>query len=74
MRVRMLQTRRGTEDGFTIRQYMQDVEYDMGDGLAYAFIAAGFAMKCSGPGTPCTPKKIRKKKPSVSPARILTAE
>lgn len=43
MRIKMLQTRRGTEDGFSVQQFFKDHEYDVRDNLACAFIAAGFA-------------------------------
>lgn len=43
MRVRMLETRRGTEDGFAIRLFEQGREYEMGDFLARQWIAAGRA-------------------------------
>jgi hypothetical protein len=66
MRVRMLETRRGTEDGFTIRQYMRGMEYDMGDGLAYAFIAAGMAMKVESIVILRPSKKTRKAKPPAA--------
>ena len=49
MRIRMLETRRGTENGFTINRYERDKEYEMGDSLASAFIAAGFAVKVHPP-------------------------
>ncbi len=53
MRIRMLETRRGTEDGFTIKQYNSGEEYDVRDHLALAFLAAGFAIPI---------KKSKKKK------------
>jgi hypothetical protein len=43
MLIKMLQTRRGTEDGFSIQQFFKDQEYDVRDNLACAFIAAGYA-------------------------------
>lgn len=44
MRVRMLQTRRGTEDGFRVRQYKYGKVYEIKERLARSFIAAGYAV------------------------------
>lgn len=44
MHIKMLETRRGTEDGFTIHQFIRDQEYDVAETLAHAFLAAGFAV------------------------------
>ena len=44
MKIKMLFTRRGTEDGFAIRQFKADEEYDVKKHLALAFMAAGFAV------------------------------
>ncbi len=44
MRVLMIETRKGTEDGFTIREYIAGHEYDLREHLARAFLAAGFAI------------------------------
>jgi len=43
MKIKMLETRRGTEDGFTIKTYLCDEEYDVCDFLGKSFFAAGFA-------------------------------
>lgn len=43
MKIRMLETRRGSEDGFAVRCYLMGRQYDMADGLARAFLAAGCA-------------------------------
>lgn len=45
MRVQMLETRRGTEDGFTVRQYIAGKSYVMCEHLARAFLAAGYAIR-----------------------------
>ncbi len=45
MRLRMLETRRGTEDGRVVRQFMAGETYDIADSLARAFLAAGFAIR-----------------------------
>lgn len=44
MRILMLQTRRGTEDGFTVRQYAAGRVYEVREHLARAFLAAGYAV------------------------------
>lgn len=44
MRIRMLETRRGSEDGFCIRLYEKGKEYEVGNLLAYTFITSGFAV------------------------------
>ena len=43
--VKMLETRKGTEDGFTIRQFQRDEIYEIRENLARSFFAAGFAVK-----------------------------
>lgn len=43
MRVIMLETRRGTEDGFTLRLYHENTEYLLAEGLARQFIQQGYA-------------------------------
>lgn len=40
----MLETRKGTEDGFTVKQYYRGESYEIADGLARSFLAAGFAV------------------------------
>ncbi len=45
MRLRMLETRRGTEDGRVVRQFMAGEIYEIADSLARAFLAAGFAIR-----------------------------
>ncbi len=45
MLIKMLETRRGTEDGFTVRQYRKGDVYEIRDHLALAFLAAGAAIK-----------------------------
>lgn len=47
MKIRMLETRRGCEDGFAVKRFHKHVEYDMADGLARAFINDGYAVKIS---------------------------
>lgn len=44
MLLTMLETRRGTEDGYTIRLYVRGETYNLGDTLAHAFLSAGFAI------------------------------
>jgi hypothetical protein len=40
MRVKMTQTRRGSEDGVTVALYQAGQEYEIGDALAQAFLAS----------------------------------
>jgi hypothetical protein len=49
MRIKMLKTRRGTEDGFSIQQFLEGKEYSVRDNLACAFIAAGHAVPVRKP-------------------------
>lgn len=49
MKIRMLETRRGTEDGFSVRQYFANEEYDVRPHLARAFLAAGWAVSTEPP-------------------------
>lgn len=48
MKIKMLQTRRGTEDGFKVRQFEKDGQYDVSDSLGRAFINGGWAIKAEG--------------------------
>lgn len=45
MKIKMLATKPGSEDGFTIRDYVEGREYEVGDALAKTFIDAGEAEK-----------------------------
>lgn len=45
MKLYMLETRRGTEDGFTVKRFMRGQTYEIAPDLARAFLAAGWAMK-----------------------------
>lgn len=45
MQVTMKETRRGSEDGFTVRCYEQGETYDIADGLARAFLRDGSATR-----------------------------
>lgn len=44
MRIKMLRTENGSENGIIIQQYIQDQYYDVGDKLGNAFVSAGFAL------------------------------
>lgn len=44
MRLLMLDTRRGSEDGFIVRRFYKNQIYDIADSLAQAFIRAGYAI------------------------------
>lgn len=48
MRVLMFFTRRGSEDGFVVRVFLEGARYDMEDGLARYFIRCRWAVECSG--------------------------
>lgn len=52
MRVRMLETRRGTEDGYVVQLFEAECEYDMVDFLARSFIADGRAEALEKPVPP----------------------
>lgn len=43
MRIIMLQTRYGSEDGFVVRRFVKNQEYEMADSLAAYFIRYGLA-------------------------------
>lgn len=45
MMIKMLETRKGTEDGFTVRQFYEGQTYDVCKILAHTFIAAGYAQR-----------------------------
>jgi len=48
----MLQTRRGTTDGFTTQQYSKGTVYDVRDNLAGRFLQDGYAFPCRSDGRP----------------------
>ncbi len=50
MRITMFETRRGTPDGHTIRQFEKGLSYDLRDELARYFLRQGAAKKSSGFG------------------------
>jgi hypothetical protein len=43
MRIKMLETRRGSEDGFTVRRFEEGEQYDVAEGLARQFLKDGWA-------------------------------
>lgn len=43
MQVRMLETRRGTEDGYVVRRFDKGETYEMGAFLAHRFLVNGWA-------------------------------
>lgn len=43
MLIKMLETRRGSEDGFVVRRFMQGETYDVADSLAKRFLNDGWA-------------------------------
>lgn len=56
MHILMLETRRGSEDGFVIRRFYRGAHYDVADTLARAFIREGWARAC--PDSPLTKEYI----------------
>lgn len=45
MKITMLGTHRGTEDGFTVRRFLKGETYDITHSLAVVFIRLGWARK-----------------------------
>ena len=43
MKIKMLETRPGSENGYTVTDYVEGVEYTVGEALGRAFIDAGYA-------------------------------
>ena len=43
MHIIMLKTRYGSEDGFAVRRFLQNQEYEIADSLAIEFIRSGAA-------------------------------
>lgn len=48
MKIKMLGTHRGSEDGFIVKQYHKDLIYDVADMLARSFIRHGWAVEVVG--------------------------
>ena len=48
MQVEMLESRCGSEDGFSVRVYKQGERYDMADGLAREFVRDRVAVEVQG--------------------------
>ncbi len=45
MKIRMKETRRGSEDGFTVKRYHAGSIHDLADSLARSFIRNGWAVE-----------------------------
>ena len=43
--IKMLQTRKGSEDGFVVKQFYAGSIYQVRESLAKSFFAAGYAVK-----------------------------
>lgn len=43
MQITMTETRRGSEDGFTVRRYMESLTYDVAQSMGAAFVNKGWA-------------------------------
>lgn len=54
MRIKVLETRRGCEDGFTIRRYLKGEVYDVAELTACMFLRNGWAF-CDLPEDATTP-------------------
>lgn len=52
MLIFMLETRRGSEDGFAVRQFLAGMTYEVADTLARSFLRAGWAIEPSPPQQP----------------------
>lgn len=55
MQITMTITRRGSEDGFSVKRYESGETYELGDSLARKFIREGSAYEaslCDTPGNP----------------------
>ena len=55
MHIKMLETRRGSEDSFTLSQYHRGDIYEVADNLARSFIGKGWAMEIAGEVIPPAP-------------------
>ncbi len=73
MRVRMLETKRGASNGFTVRRYDQGEEYELSDSLALNFISQGVAKAVTIGGADAPAKKTPAKKTKVKRKAIARA-
>ena len=78
MKVRMLQTTKGAEDGINVVLYKEGLEYEMRDGLAKSLIAAKLAVEATLMTTevprPDLEKIVRGVVEEVRPAEVATEE
>ncbi|MHC5536703.1 hypothetical protein ACYOEI_00330 [Singulisphaera rosea] len=58
MKITMLDTRRGSEDGFAVRRFHKGTTYEVGEGLARSFIRQGWATAVEPPSLFDTVKGI----------------
>ncbi len=68
MRVRMLETRRGASNGFTVKRYDQGGEYELSDSLALNFISQGAAKVVTIGGADALAKKTKVKRKAFTRA------
>lgn len=68
MRVRMLETRRGASNGFTVKRYDQGEEYELSDSLALNFISQGAAKAVTTGGADAPAKKTKVKRKAITRA------
>lgn len=78
MRIRMKSTRRGAEDGFTVREYVSGQEYELaatprGDDLGAVFLREGWAEEVKSARPPPAPRESdgapRGPEPAKTPQR-----
>lgn len=64
MNIKMLETRLGTVDGFTVREYVKGDQYEVGADLGAAFVGEGCAEEIKA--KPAAPAPAEK--PAAKPA------
>ncbi len=52
MKIKMLETRRGSEDGFAVKRFEKGEEYEVADTLARTFVNQGYAHSTEQPADP----------------------
>lgn len=62
MFITMVATRDGSEDGFSAKTYISGNEYDVGEALAFSFIAGGDAVLTGDPKSAPLVKRGRGRK------------
>ena len=70
MRVRMLRTKRGASNGFTVRRYDQGECYELSDSLALNFISQGAAKAVTIGSADALAKKTPAKKTPAKKTKV----